>query len=491
MIKRPITLLCLSDLHLVPKESSQAILTSLRSAIKKQIYKNARWRPDYVVCSGDMVEASRKDYKTVNKYIESFINDQDFHLHPFKIIAVPGNHDKDFPFLSYSCKRFSSELAIEHDKNRSFITALKSDKPFEFDMKAHFKDNFKSFGDFYKDYVTRCYYQEGQMLGEYDFPHEYLGDELSNIALTSGLKVFHDSKICFLCVNTEWVYLPDKYADKEAVLQLCTPVIYSSLKRIQQYYNDYTIITVMHRNPSEFSWEARNRVERNKPDILRYLYHYSDIILTGHEHIEKVLPPHMMENHAQLFQLGSASVESRNNNSVSHYLAALMYIDPVEGNINVCNFRYNGLGPEWEASIDPNTYHLAHNAVASHLFVPSQAPSVLANYPSTTVSVKSFEKDDAIMALRNRFAGIEEAGYSIHCLSVNDKDLLNSIRNIRILGGKNALFLYTLSTIDHEKFIDIQKELYSQKEFRRDVYMKMFILSEVRFVCHDPEKEII
>ena len=99
MIKRPITLLCLSDLHLVPEDPGMSLLSSLRSAIKSEISKDIRWKPDYVVIAGDMVEASRKNYPQVKKYIQSFIDDNDFHLHPFKIIAVPGNHDKDFPFL--------------------------------------------------------------------------------------------------------------------------------------------------------------------------------------------------------------------------------------------------------------------------------------------------------------------------------------------------------------------------------------------------------
>lgn len=491
MIKRPITLLCLSDLHLVPKESGKSILTALRSAIKKEICKDARWRPDYVVFSGDMVEASMKDYNIVSQYIKSFIDDNDFHLHPFKIIAVPGNHDKDLPFLSKKTDGFDIELNIEREKNKSFSNALESEAPFKFDLKAHFKDNFDGFGNFYKEYVEQSYYLDEKMLGEYDFPSEFLGAALSDIALTSGLKVFHDAKICFLCINTEWVYMPDKYAEKGEKLLLCTPVIYSSIKRIQKYYNDYTIITVMHRNPSEFTWESRNRVEPNKPDILRYLYHYSDIILTGHEHIEKVLPPHKMENHAQLFQLGSASVESRNNNSIAHYLAALMHIDPVEGTINICNFRYDGMGPNWEASIDPNTYPLAHKAVVSQFDESLGVSSARGRYLCTTVSVKSFEKEDTIMALRNRFIGIEEAGYSIHCLSVNDVGLFNNIKSIRYSGGKVALFLYTLSQIDHDKFISVKKKLYSLSEFRRDVYLKKFIISEVRFVCHNPEKELI
>lgn len=281
--------------------------------------------------------------------------------------------------------------------------------------------------------------------------------------------------------------MPDKYNTEKEPVQLCTPVIYSSIKSIRKNYHDYTIITVMHRNPSEFTWVTRNRVEPNKPDILRFLYQYSDIILTGHEHIEKVLPPHKMENHAQLFQLGSASVKSRNNNEINHYLASLIHIDPVDGSINLCNFENDGMNVAWGAKVDPNTYPLAHH----DSIIPFESIADLGWYGKKmsfdTMPVKSFEKNDMIQALRNRFVGMERAGYIISCLSINDSDLLDGINRIRLKGDKNAIFIYTLSVPDHKMFMSFLKNILSVDSVRVDIYLKKLILSEVRFTYHDPD----
>lgn len=486
MLNRPITLLCLSDLHLVPEKSGEELLQSLRLTIKNVISEAVFWTPDYVVIAGDMVEASRKEYDQVKKYIQTFINDNVFNLHPFKIIAVPGNHDKDFPFLTKESSLFQKiKCGEEKRKNRNFVESLKSDSPFKFDLKRHFKENFVSFGNFYLDYVKNNY-ENGELVGQYEYPDEFLGPELSDIALTSGLKIFHDTKICFLCINSEWVYMPEKYADKSDLLTLCTPVVFSSINKFKRKYKDYTLITVMHRNPFEFPWETRNRVEHNKPDILRYLYQYSDIILTGHEHIEKILPPHKMENHAQLFQLGSASVENRNNNTINHYLAALIHLDPYGGFIRLCNFKNDGIGTGWKVSMDEKKYYLDKKdytlSVNYDSLNPAEEKSSCAAIP-----IKSFEQNDILSALRRRYIGIEKAGYKISFFCLNDSDLLKKISSTSRVNGKNAIFIYTHNEEDHSRYKRVLGDFLSQKEVRFSIYSKSLIISEVRFIYNDPD----
>lgn len=469
-IKRPINLLCLSDLHL-DSPSGQEVLRKLRLAVKQLQEEDIRWMPDFIVLAGDLVDARHKEYyPKVQEYLASFTEDKDFQLDPFRIIAVPGNHDRSIHCWADACYRRSSRYAgcRELKKNAQLKAAIQKDA-FNFDLGGEYNSNFQSFADFYKPYVEKQ--KEGE---EYLFAKEYLGEKLSNVALTSGLKVFHYAKTCFLCINTEWVYFPDEDRAYDGGF-LCSPVVFSSLKEYFDHYKDYTLVTVMHRHPSELSWETKFRAMPYKPDLLRYLFQYSDLILTGHNHTERLLPPDRMENHAQLFQLGPAAMTSRDS-TLPQYHASLIHVEPISGRVKICNFRYEHGKRDWDFDIDRNDYPIAPFAAMLHSDMrPSLAESVVIHLPS-------HREEDIEKALRRHFPDMED--YALSWKNIHDSHLVDWIKE-KYPKRKTAFFIYSLTNHDRDKFRDLKGRLFSDKDFREAVYRKDCLLLEVWFKHRD------
>lgn len=485
-MKRPITILCLSDLHLFPAENmGKNILDKLRGEIKTLKGKSPAWAPDYIVIAGDLVDSREKNYQAVKEYLSLFINDFSFRLSPFRIITVPGNHDKDFPKNRQESSAAIDDSRIfdsEKQKNKKLFEAIESGGDFKFDLRREYKNNFKQFGEFYREYVVPDS-RDGKSIGEYDYPQKYLGNELEDIALTSGIKVFHDSKTCFFCINTEWSYIPDDYSGDALKKRICTPVVRESIKQIKYKYSDYTIVTVMHRNPSAFCWEERNAALDNRPDILRWLYQYSDVILTGHEHTEKILPPHMMENHAQLFQLGSAAVQG-SSNSLPQYSAALIHLDPIVGELGICNLKYDDKKDEWSSTIDSLRYPLKRNT--SYYWIKQKQKTLRAEQSSALIlKIRSAGNEDIEEAIRCSYLGIEDASYKIICQHINAfDDLVSEIKREHQASGSTAFFIYSLSVLDHDRFLDLKQKILEDPDLRKDMYLKKLLIVEVVFDYH-------
>lgn len=489
-IKRPFTLLCLSDLHY---SDNGDVLKKLGEAIRKMPASTPPWTPDFIVIAGDLVHYDQKDkYNDVLKRIDDLICGSGFRLGRFHVIAVPGNHDKDITLHSSpKCyRRGSCRKCKVMRQNRELKDALLGEN-LSFDdkdvtLQDRYDGNFKSFGAFYRN----CVEVKRGVGEEYVFPAEILGGSLSNVALTSGLKVFHDAKVCFLCINTEWTYFPTtRIEDRIRKCDdgfLCAPLIYSSLKTYREKYRDFTLVTVMHRNPADLPWETRFRADPYKPDILRHLYQFSDVILTGHNHIERMQPPHRMENHAQLIQLGSSSLKCGNNH-LQQYYASMIRIDPIAGQLNTCTLRYDHGQDVWEPFFDKKDYPLAHYAA---MLPPGTPPS---QAESIVVPLSSHQDEEIRHALNYHFPDLEKGGYTIRFKNINDSGLEQWIMENVVPGDKSAFFLYSLTHLDHERFSRLRATLLSEDEykaFRTAFYRKECLLMEVWFKGRDFEGDL-
>lgn len=398
---RPFSFLCLSDPHLVPFSTGETAFTKLKDSIEHYFDRNPLWKPDFIIIAGDLVAWNDRHPDLVRKHLDRML--QDWHLHPSRVIIVPGNHDKVL----------GKDMEEEEESVRRFTQAIKSDKRFgQGLMKKEFGLQFKAFGDFYLPFV------EGDIKDQYQYlwDKEHLGEDLSDIALTSGLKVFEQFRLCFLCINTEWTFLPSKKAELSSIPFLCSPIVHHSIEIIKKDYPDYTLVSLMHRNPFELSWEEYNRRNNLKPDIIKEIYNLSDIILTGHNHVERVLAPHMMENKAQLFNLGSIAVPAREN-VLEQYRAAMLTVNPFKQRIQLLNCQYEN--DQWTLPHQPQSYGLRDKYIHPH---DTPAFSNLDRETPLTCFAKSTdEKIDIIPAISELFQGHLGAHYSILCLG-SDKD---------------------------------------------------------------------
>lgn len=324
----------MADMHLQARSFGKEALELFIKQFNAFLVENPGRKPDYIAIAGDLVvgkDSSQDKYlitKTVvNRLLEAF------GLKKERLIAVPGNHDKEVPTSPWEWGKdyeaflpiFSKAFINKHEAER--FTSLFS--------------HFNSFCDFYSPYINT---------GSTHEQYQYLYDSLlfnkpeDKSYMTSGLKVFIEDKICFLCINSEWTYYPNEKKEGRHV-RIFAPAVQYSLNQITQNYADFLVVTLIHRNPASFTFEEKNLTIEG--DILQRIYMYSDVILTGHDHSYNLLPPDMMANSAQLLRLGSISRSDHLDEFVP-FNAALLQIEPHTRKMEIINCQFKGMKEgEW------------------------------------------------------------------------------------------------------------------------------------------------
>ena len=217
----------------------------------------------------------------------------------------------------------------------------------------------------------------------------------------------------------------------------------------------------MHRNPTRLSWNEINGNSNNMPDILRYIYTYSDIIISGHEHTERLLPPHRMINRAQLFQLGSVSVESRQN-TIPAYNAALLYLDPIRRTVESYDLKFDCFTGKWTIN-DPGLFALSDKYTLNTVLI--QEDSFAKAFP------KSLEKSEIQKAIIASFPGLQNSNFAITCIDVKISGYLDRIRTAMSQSDRVFVALYIINAVDipllQEGILEVRRvfhqELLSQK----------------------------
>ena len=93
---RPVTILCLSDLHYDCNGDMHA-LNKLGVAFHRFVngdIKRIKWEPDYIVIAGDVAQGEAS-YDSVGEFLNGFVENMPWLKD--NIIIVPGNHDKQAP----------------------------------------------------------------------------------------------------------------------------------------------------------------------------------------------------------------------------------------------------------------------------------------------------------------------------------------------------------------------------------------------------------
>ena len=297
-MKRPISILCLADIH-YDANGDMSVFETLYSEFVKYIDEDKnriKWMPDYIVIAGDVADKNG-GYENVTKFLETLRSKESFNIASDHVIVVPGNHDKN---------------------TRVKITKHQEDKK-AFDEYCNNAGNISNFGCLFAERFREYINFSKQYTSDLQFNSKDVLDE--QLKCLSGVKVFDDDHICFLYVNTEWLYVPGR--DKAKITKkesgedisefvridenclLCAPLIKDACDFIKKNYPTYTVVTVMHRGFDHFSLEEKNPTDAASIDSIGYLLKFSDIIITGHDHVFTPAPPTLIRNHVQHFQLGA------------------------------------------------------------------------------------------------------------------------------------------------------------------------------------------
>ena len=482
-MKRPFCILALSDLHL-RKTDSVNILAGLEKSIVDFLETSPQWiPPDFLVISGDLIDAREANYDLARQVIQLF--QRSFHISSFRVIVTPGNHEKSFPGFPKNGtkaekKKFWEEEMHRNERFASFIDKSDDYKVFRDDKNP----NFERFGQFYLPYL-----RPGKKECRFFGPSLDIKDPA---ARTSYLKVFPEHKVCFLSVNTEWTDIPftfkkllsvEQVAELEALPKICRPVVYEQLKEFKTRYADYTLITVMHRDPAKLSWMELSAAQVDRPDIAQFLFHHSDIIFSGHDHIKRVVTPHLLGNRAQSFQLGSPCMDDRGGGDWSHRMnAGLLLVDSIGHTVRFQQFYHekSSIDYQWQAIQYPKEEgEPCYPLVCKHLNPDtsgrqfpedhirlSQLDNVL------TLHANSLDAPDVEAAFRQQMPVLNEKEYDLEFINLDGADYLRAFEAAlsKSSSEKRLLVLYgstfireTLPSQYHNRFYEVRNLLLADK----------------------------
>ena len=414
-MKRPVSILCMADLHY--EKGNMNAIDRLHFDFKEYIDKsvdNQRWNPDYIVIAGDVIDWTSQynpdKYDYAKESIDNLI--KDFGIPEGHVIIVPGNHDN----------MLSTDVKIkELDQDRMIFEKYCNDE------KGAILQSFKNtFLSRFEDYLVFCkqYMNETKY-----FNPSLLAKELQCLA---GVRVFDEDHLCFVIVNTEWLYIPkdpfEKHIDPYVAegisthmklyekCQLCTPLIKDAYQLIQTKYADYTIVTVMHRGFEDLTWKENNTSDKLNIDAIRYLKSVSDIILTGHDHTIRTEPPTLINNKIQHFRLGSVG---RKEPKTREYIrtASIIRCNPTGEQIELLNMEHeSNLKEEWS--------FLPHNKTYP-LFSKYEQVEIKNDYKKendTFIRSRCGMQSDVKNAVRLYYKGLPE---SINLMIINSKDIVS------------------------------------------------------------------
>lgn len=326
-MNRPVSILCLSDLHYDCKGNMEA-LNQLGVSLNRYVNENVdhlRWQPDYLVIAGDLAEKAT-DYDAVGNFLDGVLKCMPWLKD--RIIIVPGNHDKDAP----SSK---SDIKKEKDTFDDFCKNTSSGK--------------QNFCDWYhplfKDYIAFC----ERYLDGVEFDELVLDEKLK---LLGSLKYYENDNICFLMVNTEWLYVRKSLFKEEGVkwanelyridanCKLCAPIVKSVCQIVEKKYPDALVVTIMHRPFEYLTWDENNHHNDFDTDSVRMLLNLSDVIVTGHDHTINTMPPLMINNRVQHYKIGSAGRKEKLE-SEEIRTASIIRVDPLNKETSLLHLKYD------------------------------------------------------------------------------------------------------------------------------------------------------
>lgn len=477
-MKRPITILNLSDLHInADGENGNYMTTIFRKSMDayfSYIYgpeevKHIRWQPDYIVMPGDIVDSRTEDqgksFEKAGEVVRELLLER-FNLLKQAVILTPGNHDK----RNIPEKEMDNDDKLDNQKTRykgikdnfkEFCSPRNTPKAETEFIKYH-EEDFKLFTDFNKSFVDKSNY----------FYYPKLQD--SSLKYVSGLKVFPEHKVCFLCLNTEWLYTRSKI-ERDAGGHLCSPIAkYLCDVLSKSEYADYTVVTLMHRKPDDLSWETKNQADERTYDPLLLIEQCSDVIISGHDHAIRTNRPDMIKNYIQHFKLGSPSCPTAENERFPYSVSAIN-LDPINLTVELLVGTYSR-DNQWEFKTDgPFPLRDKYKSKANR----KKNIRCGTNDPIHLKALSAHEQD-VEKVIRNYFGANSVLYMDIRCIGTAIEDMVIPIQ-------PTHLVLYVVNTGDAE--IDYLQKAYDRLNERIEIQKSKLLMQLVisRIIIDTPE----
>lgn len=417
----------MADIHYSEKVDMSATDT-LYSEIASYVSSidKVKWKPDYIVIAGDIINANAK-YTQADKLINKLINKNAFGISKDRVIVVPGNHDKTLP----------NEVEEWDNDRQIFEEYCKNVENGDVKFKQTFAERFSSYIKFSKKYNKNTKYAT-------------LGGDLSAL---SGVKVFEEDHLCFVLVNTEWLYVRtdscvsrvkgtsgkkgdiSKHVRVHEDCHLCAPLIKQAYDFIKSNYPTFTVITVMHRGFEYFSWDENNPHDVFSVDSVGYIQRHSDIIITGHDHTIVYDPPTLIKGKTQHFKLGTVGNKVSDSEEFVRF-AEIIRLNVAEQKLEqlfIINDTSRKEGT-WRFEQSPQTYPF------NSKFIQSTNNAIDTLYEDPILISKTINKKDVLSSTGTYFS--VPKGYKIELVSavLNVSEQLDAL--IKERAGKLFVIVY-------------------------------------------------
>ena len=440
-MKTPFSILCISDLHfnnekLDPVKKLGEDL--LRFTKEGNHAEKLQWLPSYLVIAGDIANKGNLDYSQPTQHINDLL--QVLGLSRDHVILVPGNHDKNTKGIDLLAYRNEIKLFEQYQKHESAGCVQ--------EFHDYYANKFKPYIDFGKQYLSD---PSDVQCKEYQYQKPELLLPMNNpdfgIRLLSGVRHFKEDSLCFVIVNTEWLYIPPSSILKEKCdnttdcgiekkvrgikrllsikenCKLCVPLINDAYNLIKKDYKDCTIVTVMHRDFKDLTWFENNHTNLAQKNPIQQIEAFSDIILTGHEHTVTIENPSYMKNKIQHFKLGSTGRDPYESSEEPVRTACLIRINPASEQVEMLTASYDGINNAWSFYENEEIFPLRQKYTWSEeLAIDNTGKRII-------IKAKDSSNEIVIKEIRAHFDPNDEKSLSFCIFRVRINDLEKDLNN--------------------------------------------------------------
>ncbi len=377
-----LTLLHLSDLHIKNNFPEQEKCRKRFLQFLKEYRQQGLI--DYVAITGDVMHYSdNNDYTPARDFIGKLL--KSLELKKDALFVVPGNHDKDISDL-LSLGEEGEEKKEKEEKIDQERTNVKNILNGESEGNK-FLSRFSTYLDFAASYNTGM-----------EVPAFFEGAGGKPV----GVCVRQKHKVCFVLLNTEWLYLNP--ADQTNMM--IGSVLVKEIDDMVYNYEDYRVITLIHRSFRQLAWEEVYSEEERKSSM-DLIIDFSNLILAGHGHTKSSGVPDFLQNRTQLLEGGAFGALPDENKQVYKAQANLLKINFSRETLEILDLQYDYRKSTWKKG-DIRRYWLK-----SYLYplkketeeMPENDP--VEQYP--VISVKNDAKEEIEKAILQRLYGQDHA----------------------------------------------------------------------------------
>ena len=292
-------ILWLSDIHYrdyTNNKDVEKLINAFLKAVNADVVKS---KIDYILITGDIAFGGFEE--EYNAFQTAFLD-------PLKkiidvpVITIPGNHDVNWKSIHAFFNKPETDIENNITKKDEFLNKNQS-------------DFFTLFDDYVKHFKVKSVTLQDKPFA----PDSYNGHKLF------GIHKDEERKLIFVLFNSAWFCVSsrvqelakDKTIDERLHLQKYTNEIgqqiigqtimnFDAWKTEISKYKDYRIITCMHHPLHWLSWNEIHGYDVNSRDnrIVPHVLQYTDLFLTGHEHVPIYIPPSNIFDGAWHLQAG-------------------------------------------------------------------------------------------------------------------------------------------------------------------------------------------